>query len=97
MKISHYLEVAEGLRLKKLHLYRIKHNKCSHNLYLVCTAYRADQLFEIVNGAYVDHKYENCYLLGITKDKKEAIALVTHLVDRLYNQNSLTLQMLKQP
>lgn len=97
MKISRYLEVDQTLKLKKIHLHRIKHNKCSHNLYLVCTAYKDDQLFEIVNGAYVDRKYENCYLLGITKDKKGAIALVSTIVDKLYNQNTLTLQMLKQP
>ncbi|MGL4345475.1 MAG: hypothetical protein ACRCTE_09775 [Cellulosilyticaceae bacterium] len=96
MKISQYIQVDERIRLKKIQLHRIKHNKCSHNLYLVCTTYKGDDLFEIVSGAHIGPKYENCYLLGIAKDKNKAIELVTAFVDQLYNQKTLTLQMLKQ-
>lgn len=97
MKISQYIQMDRRLKLKKVHLHRIKHNKCSHNLYLVCTAYQKDNLFEIINGAQLCKKYENCYLIGITKDKEEAIEYVRKFIDQLYNQKTLTLQMLKQP
>lgn len=95
MYLSQYLKVDENLSFKKAHLLRVRHQNVPDDIFLLCTASKEGELFEIISGSNLSKAYEQCYLLGISKDKQYLIEQVTRLVDELYNLKIINYESLK--
>lgn len=87
--------IDENIKHHKLHLSRIKHNKCKKNLYLLCTPVYNKNLFEIIRGQDLTKKYEGCYLIGLASNEEVALDYVMLLVDKIYNLKELVYEELK--
>lgn len=95
MKISKHLMIDETIRFQRVHLARIKKNKCKEGLFLVCTPRQGKDLFEIIDGQYLTKKYNTCYLVGLASDEETAMEYVIKLIDQMYNHQILNYDMLK--
>ena len=76
-------------------LYGIRKNKIQVHYYLVCTPYRADALFEVIEAKQLSKRYDDTYLVGISKDRETALFFVTTLIDQMFNTKTLDYTNLK--
>ncbi|MGL5677298.1 MAG: hypothetical protein ACRDDX_12845 [Cellulosilyticaceae bacterium] len=93
--MSKYVKVDGRVPLKKWQLLKIKHHHKVDNLYILCTAPNSHHLFEIIHGKTLSKKYADCYVLGVSNDKKWLVMQIVELIDQLYNTQTLEYTMLK--
>ncbi len=95
MKVSKDILVDEAITIKFVSLLQLKLGyKAKKRLYIVCTSYKEGELFHIIQSNYIDHHYNNCYIVAIAKTKEKAIGYVVQLIDELYNRKTKTYDML---
>jgi len=96
MKISKYLWVEKGVGFNRLRRAQIKmQNRCKKHLYLVCTSYNSQWLFEVVESQYLTNNYEDCYLVGVAASKEVALQHVGVLINALYNLETISYEGIK--
>lgn len=95
MRTSSYLKIDETLRLSRVYEMLIKKNRGPKDVYVLCTSPSPQNLFEIITCNQLTKKYEDSYLLGISKNKAWLIDYTVVLIDQMYNVKSLTYEMLK--
>ena len=90
MKISKNIKVEEGIKLSYFDKRDIvKRNVCKQIVYFICTSPCKHWLFEIIEAKDLSVRYNDSYLVGVTKTYKEAVLQVESLVDQIYNKNTL--------
>ena len=96
MKISKYLWVQKGVGFNRLRRVQIQmQNRCKKHLYLVCTSYNSQWLFEIVESQYLTDCYKGCYLIGVADSKEAALQHVGVLINALYNLKTISYDGIK--
>lgn len=95
MKTSKYLKIDNNLRYSRFYHTRLKKNRGPKDLYVLCTCPHSQNLFEIITCDQLTCKYEESYILGISKDKNWLIDYIVELIDALYNTKRLTYEMLE--
>lgn len=96
MRISKYLWVEKGVGFNRLRRAQITmQNRCKRHLYLVCTSYNSQWLFEVVETQYLTDNYKDCYLVGVAATKEAALQHVGILINGLYNLKTISYDMIK--
>ena len=90
MKISKNIKVEEGIRLNYFNKRRlVNKNICKQKVYLICTSPCKHWLFEIIPSTELSIRYNESYLVGITKTRNNAVLQVADIIDEIYNKQNL--------
>ncbi|WP_332527238.1 hypothetical protein [Niameybacter sp.] len=89
------MKIDKDLPYKRFYPKLVKKNKGPRDVYVLCTPPRPGNLFEIIPAYQIDKRYEQSFILGISKDKSWLIDYTVTLIDGLYNTNSLTYDLLQ--
>ncbi|PHV71078.1 hypothetical protein CS063_07030 [Sporanaerobium hydrogeniformans] len=94
MKVSKDLWIEKGVRRSSIRA--IKQNKKSRQkVYVLCTSYHQDALFEVVESRFISSRYEHSSVLAITLTKTKAFERVYLLINALYNEQTTSYESLQ--
>lgn len=95
MKTSRYIQIDPNLPYKRFYPKLVKKNKGPKSIYVLCTPPGEGNLFEIITCNQLGKKYNNSFILGISKDKTWLVNYTVTLIDQLYNTKNLSYDMLQ--
>ena len=97
MKISQTVWIDEKIKWSKLKKWELcKKNRYKGRVYIVCTSPHSNLLFEIIEARYLSEWYHEATLLGLCRDRQQAVEMVATLINDLYNEKTKTYEELQR-